>query len=269
MQTEILYEDNDIMIIYKPAGLAAQTARLGQPDVVSELKNYLARSGGKDIPIKKPPYLGVIHRLDQPVEGVMIFAKNKKAASLLGKQLAGQGEESGFCKHYYAVVCGRPGTKEGRLTDYLYKNQENRAVIVEALQADQDKQADQGRRGNTGRQGNPALQGVPAGQQAARKAVLRYRILELLEAQGLALAEICIETGRFHQIRAQMAHAGMPLLGDLKYGNEETKQMARALGVPYVALCACRLECIHPVSGKRISINAKPRNRAFSFFSQL
>ena len=242
MQTEILYEDNDIMIIYKPAGLAAQTARVGQPDVASELKNYLARSGGKDIPVKKPPYLGVIHRLDQPVEGVMIFAKNKKAASLLGKQLAGQGEESGFCKHYYAVVCGRPGKKEGQLTDYLYKNQENRAVIAEASQA---------------------------GQQAARKAVLRYRILELLEEQGLALADICIETGRFHQIRAQMAHAGMPLLGDLKYGNEETKQMARALGVPYVALCACRLECIHPVSGKRISINAKPRNRAFSFFSQL
>ena len=90
MKTEILYEDGNLLVVRKPAGLATQTAGVGKADVVSELKNYLAASGGA-----KPPYLGVIHRLDQPVEGLLVFAKNRQAAGALTKQLAGQPQEAG------------------------------------------------------------------------------------------------------------------------------------------------------------------------------
>ena len=118
MMTEIVYEDADILVVYKPAGLATQTAKTGQKDVVSELKNYLQRSrkepggarGGSE------PYLGVLHRLDQPVEGLLVFAKNKKTAAALSGQLQGRGEEESFCKRYYAVLCGIPAQMEGEMT---------------------------------------------------------------------------------------------------------------------------------------------------------
>ena len=103
MKTQIVYEDNDIVVINKPAGLATQTARVGQPDVVSELKNYL-----------RSPYLGIIHRLDQPVEGLLVFAKNKRAAAALSTQL--QSTEGVLNKQYYAVFCGKPAAEKGRLT---------------------------------------------------------------------------------------------------------------------------------------------------------
>ena len=85
MKTEILYEDNSILVIRKPAGLAVQSARVGQPDVVSELKSYLVKQSGVR---RGEPYLAVIHRLDQPVEGVLVFAKEKNAAAVLTRQLS-------------------------------------------------------------------------------------------------------------------------------------------------------------------------------------
>ena len=81
MRTEILYEDKSIMVVRKPAGLAVQSAGIGQPDVVSELKSYLAKLPGAGRPGKGEPYLGIVHRLDQPVEGLLVFAKDKKAAA--------------------------------------------------------------------------------------------------------------------------------------------------------------------------------------------
>lgn len=259
MKTEILYEDRDILVIYKPAGLATQTAKVGQQDVVSELRNYLRRSPkhsnmsceqsvnhGQSV-----PYLGIIHRLDQPVEGLLVFAKNKKAAASLTGQLQKQGDGQMLCKHYYAVICGRPAKKEGELVDYLYKNQENRAVIVEQPLKAQAQL--------------PGQKKYPE----ARRAALHYRILQTDDARGIALADIHILTGRFHQIRAQMAHAGMPLLADMKYGNEEAVNKAQVLGIRNVALCASRLEFIHPVSKEKMNFQIKPKGRAFSCFSQL
>ena len=83
MKTEILYEDNSILVIRKPAGLAVQSAGIGQPDVVSELKSYLAKLPSAGRPGKGETYLGIVHRLDQPVEGLLVFAKDKKAAATL------------------------------------------------------------------------------------------------------------------------------------------------------------------------------------------
>lgn len=217
MRTEIIYEDAAIVIARKPAGLATQTAKVGQQDMVSELKNYLA-AGQRG----KVPYLGVIHRLDQPVEGLLVFAKEKSAAAALTKQLA----QGTLHKQYYAVICGKPCRDTGEIVDYLYKDTAGKAQIV------------------TGRQ-----EKFPE----AKKAVLQYRIIEELSPdKGVFLADIHIDTGRFHQIRAQMAHAGMPLLGDSKYGNETSLTLSRELEISNVALCAYCIELIHPVTKKKM-----------------
>lgn len=233
MKTEIIYEDRDILVVRKPAGLAIQTARTGQMDVVSELKNYLSQ-----------PYLGIVHRLDQPVEGLLVFAKNRAAAAGLTAQLQGRGEESTLHKGYCAVLCGKPSCREDRLVDYLYKNSQNKAMVAET--ADETERL------------------------RAKRGAMSYRILQTLDVPAeLSLAEITLETGRFHQIRAQMAHHGWPLLGDIKYGDERTVGLAQKLSVRNVALCASRLEFEHPVSGEGMSFAVKPRTSAFSFFSQI
>lgn len=218
-----------MLVVRKPAGLAAQTAKIGQPDVVSELKNYL-----------RQPYLGVIHRLDQPVEGLLVFAKNKNAAAGLTSQLQKQGEGGFLHKHYYAVLCGKPAEKECRFVDYMYKDRENRAVVLDHKEG---------------------------GADSAKQAILCCRILQVLDSPAqLALADIVIETGRFHQIRAQMAYHGLPLLGDARYGDAAAQKQAQELGVKNVALCAYGLEFRHPVSGKRLQFSVEPQGVAFSFF---
>ena len=177
MRCEIIYEDKEVLVIYKPAGLATQTARVGQPDAVSELKNYLAKGG-------IAPYLGIIHRLDQPVEGLLVFAKNKMAAAALTAQL-GQKESGIFNKQYRAVVCGKAEKKQDTLVDNLVKLPDGRAEIA------------------------------ASDNREAKRAVLRYECLaeqKLSEETTISLMEISIETGRFHQIRVQMANAGLPLL---------------------------------------------------------
>ena len=229
MKTIIIYEDKDILVVQKPAGLATQTARVGQPDVVSELKGYLAA--------RDKSYLGVVHRLDQPVEGLLVFAKNQPAAGALTKQLA----EGALNKQYYAVLCGHFLTKEGELVDSLLK-EENMARVVTGQQEKYPK---------------------------AKKAVLQYKILqEISTPESLALAEIHIDTGRFHQIRAQMSHAGMPLLGDVKYGDACSKELGRRLAVRNVTLCAYSLTLKHPSTGKCLSFRIKPAGKAFSYFAE-
>ncbi len=235
MKTKIIYEDAQIIVAYKPAGLATQTSKVGQVDMVSELKNYLS-AGQKG----KAHYLGIIHRLDQPVEGLLVFAKNKQAAAALTKQL-GQGA---LHKQYYAVICGNPSLEKGELVDYLYKDmgKEVKAIVV------------------TGQQEK---------YPEAKKAVLQYQILKQMSAEApIFLVDIHIDTGRFHQIRAQMAHAGMPLLGDSKYGNEQSLAQSGAQGIRNVALCAYCVELIHPITGKRLSYAVKPEGKAFTIFDK-
>ncbi len=225
MQTKIIYEDEHVLVCHKPAGLATQSGRVGQPDVVSELKKYLNRPGGAKRESKaQPPYLGVVHRLDQPVEGLLVFAKTSKAAAHLTKQLA----QGSLNKQYYAVVCGQPMKEAGELVDYLSKD------------------------GNVAR--------VVDGQtEGAKKAVLQYKVVEAPVAEKVALLDVHIDTGRFHQIRVQMSHAGLPLLGDSKYGTQESMTLSRQLGIRNVALCAYAVEFVHPVTGKRLDFNIQPQ----------
>ena len=160
----------------------------------------------------------------------------KKAAAALSKQLA----EGALNKHYYAVLCGYPDCPEGDLVDYLRK-EGNVAVAV------------------TGREQEFA---------DAKIAALHYRILEEInDPSPLALADVTIGTGRFHQIRVQFAHAGFPLLGDTKYGMAALKEAMPAQKYRGVALCAYSLELVHPVSGKKMGFRVVPKNPAFAGFA--
>lgn len=248
----ILYEDRDIIVCHKAAGIATQTARIGQADMVSEITNYLVR-GGNAMGVHKadslsgqrrkdstePPYVGVVHRLDQPVEGVLVFARNRQAAAELGRQFS----EDGMEKYYYAVVCGQAPGRSGRLTDYLLKDG----------------------RTNTSRI-------VPKEVKGAKKAVLEYEILveeAIFEQSGsgetprTALARIRLYTGRHHQIRVQMSHAGMSLMGDYKYADAGAIELSEQLHVREIALCAYSLAFTHPRTGKRMQFRVRPEGRYF------
>lgn len=232
MQTQIVYEDEAVLVIRKPAGLATESAGIGQKDVVSELKNYVAKKNPG-----KMPYLGIVHRLDQPVEGLLVFAKTKKAAENLTAQL-GKGM---LKKEYLAVVCGKVPENTGRLVDYLIKVN-GMAVVKDAADAQAEKAAD----------------------PQAKKAVLTYT--KKAETEKFTLLAVQIETGRFHQIRAQLSHAGFPILGDEKYGSEESKELSREKKIRFTALCAASLSFRHPVTGKTMAFTQTPQNPAFADF---
>ena len=181
-EPEILFEDNDIIICRKPAGVATQTKRLGQQDMESLLKNYRAKKG-------EPPYIGVVHRLDQPVEGLMVFAKNQQAAAHLSKQV----QDRVIGKYYYAILKNTPAQREGVLEDYLLTDKKTNFTQV-----------------------------VESKMEGAKKAKLEYKVLESKENK--TLVDIKLHTGRQHQIRVQMANAGCPLVGDSKYGEAGDKE---------------------------------------------
>lgn len=232
MQRNIVFEDEHIIVVYKPAGIATQTARLGQQDMVSELKNYLSHK--EENKGKGEPYLGLVHRLDQPVAGILVFAKTKQAAASLSRQIT----DGVFHKYYYAVIYGKPTKEKDKLTDYLYKDgKTNMSMVV--------------------REGFPE----------AKKAVLSYKLVRTLMVlevfQEASLMEIELFTGRHHQIRVQMANAGMALVGDSKYGTEKDKEFAKEIGCRNVALCAYKLKFNHPKTGKEVSFIREPKEEIF------
>lgn len=179
---DIIYEDGDILVCHKPAGVATQTKRLGQQDMESLLKNYRAKKG-------EPPQIWVVHRLDQPVEGVMVFAKNQKAAADLSKQV----QQHIIGKYYYAVSAHVPNEKAGVVEDYLLTNKKANVTQV-----------------------------VEAGVKDAKKAKLEYEVVDTTEDK--TFIRVKLHTGRQHQIRVQLAHMGCPLIGDSKYGDGASKE---------------------------------------------
>lgn len=226
MRTKIIKEDDQIIVVYKPAGIAVETASIRQTDVVSELRNYLAAKGESN------PYLGIVHRLDQPVEGLLVFAKTPFAAAELSKQIS-QGRVQ---KEYLAAVFLEDESinegSSGQLVDYLIKDSKNNCSRVSAKE-----------------------------DKGAKRAALSYEVLQTTD--GIGLLKIRLETGRHHQIRVQLSHAGMPLLGDLKYGSDGANAFSREQGVEDVALCACALTFIHPKTKKSDRYSIKPEKEIF------
>ena len=255
-QKRILYEDQDIIVCHKAAGIATQTARVGQADMVSEVRNYLSRSGGGGM-----PYVGVVHRLDQPVEGILVFAKNKKAAAGLSRQITEEQTE----KYYYAVVCGHSFARQGDLEDYLWKDgrtntssvappeikDAKRAFLHYEIIAQREPEAFMGMEGYGTHQGNEDTGGEPE------------RVETVVGGCKLALARIRLYTGRHHQIRVQLSNAGMSLLGDYKYADEEAVAISKQMHVKEAALCAYRLSFLHPGTGRRMEFRIRPEGKCF------
>lgn len=224
---KVIYEDRDILAAEKPVGMESQSSRGFGADMVSEIKKHIHReihNGGE-------PYVGVIHRLDKPVSGVMVYAKNKKAAAALSKQV----QDGTMQKEYRAVVCGKPVDNVGNYVDYLLK-----------------------------KSGSNESEVVDMGITGAKRAELRYRVLETIESEGqiLSLVQIQLLTGRHHQIRVQFAHHGTPLWGDRRYNGQQFTGDGRT----ELALCAVSLTFRHPVSGKQMTFSMEPRGEIFRRF---
>lgn len=216
-QTDILYEDQHLIVCRKHAGMAVQSARIGQMDMESALKNYL--KGG---------FVGIVQRLDQPVEGILVFGKSSQATAALNRQ-----QQNGkMKKKYLAAFTGQPEAMEGKLEDMLLKDgRTNTSQVVS--------------------------EGTPQGKEA----VLFYKILK---TEGFAgLAEVTLQTGRHHQIRVQMSHHGMPLWADGKYNHDiSVEEKGQNIG-----LCAYRLEFEHPKTGKKLQFQIEPEGAIFKKLS--
>lgn len=228
MSLNILHEDEHIIVCYKPAGIPTQTKKLGEQDMVSLLKNHLYKNQTD----KKEPYLAVIHRLDQPVEGLLVFAKTPFAAKELNKGLQG----AGFGKHYKAVLWGIPDKQSETLEDYLVKDGHT----------------------NTSRVCSPS-------EKDAKKAVLKYEVIATGEDDGkpISLVRVKLETGRHHQIRVQMANMGCPIWGDAKYNTAAVRDRRYR----QIALCAYRLEFIHPKTKEKMEFEIEPQGEGFGKIS--
>ena len=181
----ILYEDNHILVVEKPINIPVQEDETKDKDLLSLLKDYIKEKYQKPGNV----YLGLIHRLDRPVGGVMVFAKTSKAAARLSKQM----QDQKFEKKYYAVVDGKIDEK-GKFIDRLLKNKKLNKVSVD-----------------------------PRGKEA----ILLYERLDI--KNNLSLVDVSLKTGRSHQIRVQFSHHGYPLYGDQKYNKNAKKHTQIAL----------------------------------------
>ena len=244
----ILYEDEAILVVWKPVGMESQSARGFQADMVSEIRRYLSTKNREDnhnLSTKSTePYVGVIHRLDKPVSGVMVYAKEKKAAAALSKQVS----EGKMHKKYLTVLCGKPVDNVEKYVDYLLKDEKENVSRI-----------------------------VDMGIKGGKRAELICRALETKEIPPygqLTLAEIELLTGRHHQIRVQMSGHGMPIWGDNRYNPEFSQRQPAEPGtrIPRraprtdVALAAFELTFTHPVTGKQLTFRQNPSGGIFRQF---
>ena len=187
---DILYEDNHVIVVKKEPNIPSQADKTEDIDMLTIIKEYLKEKYNKPGNV----YLGLVHRLDRPVGGVMVFAKTSKAASRLSNQV----REKIFKKKYLAVVDGKFETSNGILEDYLYKDERNNISKV-----------------------------VNKDKKNSKIAKLEYEVLTYNQVKDLSLVKIKLYTGRHHQIRVQLAHVGHSIFGDQKYGTRgKGKQIA-------------------------------------------
>lgn len=207
----IVFEDNHVLVAFKPAGILSQADSSDAPDMLTILKDFIKVRDNKPGNV----WLGLLHRLDRPVAGIMIFAKTSKCASRISEQI----RQRKVVKRYRALVYGVPD-KEGEYENFILKDSAANTVRVF------DREV-------TG----------------SKKAKLRYRSVmsSSYEDSDITLVEVELETGRSHQIRAQFAHAGHPLLGDRRYGREDR--------VKDIALQSFVIGFFHPVSGEYLEFD--------------
>ncbi len=218
----ILYEDSHIIVCKKPAGIATQTKAMGSLDMENLIKRHIYQTSTH----KSEPYVAVIHRLDQPVSGILVFAKTPAAARDLNRQL----QASSFGKHYKAILTNTPSEIEQTLVNHIKKDSRTNTSTICARN-----------------------------DKAGKEARLHYSIITTptdsdyalfqhcqIPSNDLPMVDIKLDTGRHHQIRVQMAHIGCPIWGDAKYGESSHENEAWT----NIALCAYKLAFQHPITKK-------------------
>ena len=208
---QVLFEDNHLIVVNKRAGDITQGDKTGDKPLSDVVKEYVKEKYNKAGNV----FLGVVHRLDRPTSGVIIFARTSKALERLNKML----RDKTISKTYWAVIKNYPKKEKDTLINYLKKNPKNNKSSVYTKEITNSK-----------------------------KAILHYNIIKKLD--NYSLVEIDLETGRHHQIRAQLSFMGFPIKGDLKYGfNRSNKDGS-------IHLHAQKIEFIHPVTKEQISVIA-------------
>ncbi len=187
---KVIYEDNHIIVVEKPVNIPSQGDKTGDTDMLTIIKEYIKEKYNKPGNV----YLGLIHRLDRPVGGVMVFAKTSKAAARLSEQV----REKEFQKSYLVIVDGGMEKEKGTLEDYLLKNEKTNTSKV-----------------------------VKEGTKNSKYAKLDYEVLKYDKELNLSVLKILLHTGRHHQIRVQLSSRGHSIYGDQKYGGRgHGKQIA-------------------------------------------
>ncbi|MBQ3635609.1 MAG: RluA family pseudouridine synthase [Bacteroidales bacterium] len=221
---QVIYEDNHIIAVNKAVGEIVQSDKTGDPTLADEVKQYIKEKYGKPGDV----FLGVVHRIDRPVSGVVLFARTSKALARLNKMFA----DKTIKKYYWAITQERPAEMEAELHHYIGKDEEKNRAKVSVSQ-----------------------------RTGYKEAVLRYKTIGASER--LYCLEVELLTGRHHQIRAQLARAGMPIRGDLKYGAKRSNEGGG------INLHSRRLEFEHPVSHEQIVIEAPlPDDRVWALFGK-
>ncbi|MFA6867169.1 MAG: RluA family pseudouridine synthase [Clostridia bacterium] len=210
----IVYEDNHVIVVVKPQNIPCCPDSSGDPDLLSVVKEYMVKTYNKP----GDAYVGLVHRLDRPTGGVMVYAKTSKASARLCDTIK-LGE---FEKKYLTVVIGTPKEKQiSYLTNYLKKDCTRNLVYI-----------------------------APMSEEGAKKAILSYKVLDSNET--VSLVDVRLHTGRSHQIRVQMANLGTPLFGDQKYGNGKTP-----VGFN-LALWATEIKFEHPTTKAKMVFRVFP-----------
>ncbi|SDL53486.1 RluA family pseudouridine synthase [Chryseobacterium taihuense] len=213
---QIVYEDNHLLVINKKVGQLVQGDKTGDESLLEAIKNFIKIRENKPGNV----FLGLVHRIDRPTSGLVIYAKTSKALSRLTQMV----KNRDIKKTYWAVVAKEMIPATQRLVHYLKKNEKNNKAIV-----------------------------FPKATDGAKEAILTYSVIKSLD--NYLLLEIDLETGRHHQIRAQLSKTGVPIKGDLKYGSPRSNPDGG------INLHARKLEFIHPVTKEKIEITAPvPQN---------
>ena len=226
----VVYEDNHLIIVNKTASEIVQGDKTGDTPLSETVKQYIKEKYAKPGNV----FLGVVHRLDRPVGGVMVLAKNKQAAAELSRQI----KEHTMVKYYQAVVSGFLPDMEGTYEDTLIWDRKKNISRV-----------------------------VASDTKEAKTALLDYEVLDELETDSGAFSYVLIrlETGRHHQIRCQMAHHGNPIVGDLKYAPAPKKTGGqKKQNIRQLALISTRLEFAHPTTKEWMVYKTEPWGEGFA-----
>ncbi len=218
MEEQIVFEDNHLIVINKKVGQLVQGDKTGDESLLESIKKFIKTRDAKPGNV----FLGLVHRIDRPTSGLVIYAKTSKALSRLTQMV----KNREIKKTYWAIVAKELIPQSQRLVHFLKKNEKNNKAVV-----------------------------FPKATDGAKEAMLTYNIIRNLD--HYMLLEIDLETGRHHQIRAQLSKIGVPIKGDLKYGSPRSNPDGG------INLHARKLEFIHPVTKEKIEITAPvPQNDA-------